>query len=136
MASAGQALPMLDATSYVSRYAWFALPPYQTLGLANSDGSLTSVGAAYRVPAAPREGPCRPALRHQQCCLSSITMHGLLLLGALFRTEGGSSAWRSSPTATPPAAHAIWRARQEGRGGVVLQQPGSCAQGCQCGMGL
>jgi hypothetical protein len=38
---------MLEANPYVARYAWFALPPYQTLGLANSDGSLTSVGTAY-----------------------------------------------------------------------------------------
>jgi hypothetical protein len=70
LAPAGQVLPMLDSTAYVSRYAWYALPPYQTLGLANSDGSLTSVGAAYRAPAAPRKGPCCRAQRHQPCCLT------------------------------------------------------------------
>ena len=44
---------MLDANPYIARYAWFALPPYQTLGLASSGGALTATGAAYKVQAHP-----------------------------------------------------------------------------------
>lgn len=41
---------MLDATPYIIRYAWFALPPYQDLGLTTSNGSLTAIGSAYKAP--------------------------------------------------------------------------------------
>ena len=46
---------MLDANPNIARYAWFALPPYQTLGLASSGGALTATGAAYKVQATPCE---------------------------------------------------------------------------------
>jgi hypothetical protein len=57
-AFAGAAVDMLESTSYVERYAWFALPPCDATGssscaagntrpLALDGGALTSVGVAY-----------------------------------------------------------------------------------------
>jgi hypothetical protein len=60
LACAGQALPMLDATPYVIRYAWFAVPPFRTLGLITSNGSLTAIGSAYKAYALP----CEPLPEH------------------------------------------------------------------------
>ncbi|CAL5221818.1 g4074 [Coccomyxa viridis] len=54
------AVPMLEATPYVARYAWFALPPYKALGLSvgSSDGALTPIGRAYAgAGAAPPAAP-------------------------------------------------------------------------------
>ncbi len=50
---ARRSVTMLNSLTMVERYAWFALPPdyraeYPTNMLSNNDGSLTSVGNAYR----------------------------------------------------------------------------------------